>query len=243
MPAVSSFRVWATPAEGGRAVWRRFDAWVRKPGGGGRWKWVRPAIWTVGAASTLLAVDVLLDDAQSGQYPGPANLPQASVVFDTTDKIAFTIFKERRIVGAAEPRCRRTSSTQCWPSKTSASTDHYGLDPWRIGGAFFANMRERRTGAAGWIDDHAATRAQEFPDRRASRSDAQVAGGLSWLCGSNGGSPRTRFSELYLNKVYFGNGYYGIEAAARGYFNKTAVVAVDRRSARCLPASSRRRRC
>lgn len=26
--------------------------------------------------------------------------------------------------------------------------------------------------------------------------------------------------EFYLNNIYFGNGYYGVEAAARGYFNK-----------------------
>ena len=26
--------------------------------------------------------------------------------------------------------------------------------------------------------------------------------------------------EFYLNNVYFANGYYGIEAAARGYFGK-----------------------
>lgn len=27
--------------------------------------------------------------------------------------------------------------------------------------------------------------------------------------------------EFYINNIYFGNGYYGIEAASRGYFNKT----------------------
>src|SRR5207247_9662252 len=28
--------------------------------------------------------------------------------------------------------------------------------------------------------------------------------------------------ELYLNKVYFGDGLYGVEAASRGYFGKRA---------------------
>src|SRR5206468_7372662 len=28
--------------------------------------------------------------------------------------------------------------------------------------------------------------------------------------------------ELYLNKVYFGDGLYGVEAASRGYFGKSA---------------------
>ena len=27
--------------------------------------------------------------------------------------------------------------------------------------------------------------------------------------------------EFYLNNIYFGNGYYGVEAAAKGYFNKS----------------------
>lgn len=33
---------------------------------------------------------------------------------------------------------------------------------------------------------------------------------------------KDKILELYLNRVYFGNGYYGVEAAARGYFGKTA---------------------
>ena len=27
--------------------------------------------------------------------------------------------------------------------------------------------------------------------------------------------------EFYLNNIYFGNGYYGVAAAANGYFNKS----------------------
>ena len=30
--------------------------------------------------------------------------------------------------------------------------------------------------------------------------------------------------ELYLNKVYFGSGLYGAEAAALGYFGKHAPI-------------------
>ena len=31
--------------------------------------------------------------------------------------------------------------------------------------------------------------------------------------------PKEKILELYLNIIYFGNGYYGIENASRGYFN------------------------
>lgn len=34
--------------------------------------------------------------------------------------------------------------------------------------------------------------------------------------------PKEKIMELYLNRVYFGSGFYGIEAAARGYFGKAA---------------------
>lgn len=33
---------------------------------------------------------------------------------------------------------------------------------------------------------------------------------------------KDKIMEFYLNNVYFGNGYYGIQAAGRGYFNKDA---------------------
>jgi 1A family penicillin-binding protein len=32
---------------------------------------------------------------------------------------------------------------------------------------------------------------------------------------------KTQILEFYLNNIYFGNGYYGVEAAARGYFDKS----------------------
>lgn len=33
---------------------------------------------------------------------------------------------------------------------------------------------------------------------------------------------KNKIMELYLNRVYFGSGFYGVEAAARGYFGKAA---------------------
>ena len=33
---------------------------------------------------------------------------------------------------------------------------------------------------------------------------------------------KEKIMELYLNRVYFGSGFYGVEAAARGYFGKPA---------------------
>ena len=46
--------------------------------------------------------------------------------------------------------------------------------------------------------------------------------------------------ELYLNRVYFGGGTYGVEAASRHYFGKSAR-AVTLSEAALLAACSRRR--
>lgn len=35
-------------------------------------------------------------------------------------------------------------------------------------------------------------------------------------------TPKDKVLEAYLNMVYLGNGYYGVESAAKGYFGKTA---------------------
>ncbi|MGB8465607.1 MAG: transglycosylase domain-containing protein [Terrimicrobiaceae bacterium] len=34
--------------------------------------------------------------------------------------------------------------------------------------------------------------------------------------------PKPKIMELYLNRVYFGSGFYGVEAASRGYFGRSA---------------------
>jgi membrane carboxypeptidase/penicillin-binding protein len=55
-----------------------------------------------------------------------------------------------------------------------------------------------------------------------------------------------KIMELYLNRVYFGSGFYGVEAAARGYFGRSAKVrclrACSRVHKRCLPGTTRKGR-
>ena len=57
--------------------------------------------------------------------------------------------------------------------------------------------------------------------RRSARSPARCRS-WRWRCGSSASSARPQILELYLNRVYFGAGAYGIEAAAQRYFGKPA---------------------
>ena len=97
--------------------------------------------------------------------------------------------------------------------------DHYGLDPVGLIRAFFANLRAGRFAQGGsTLTQQLAKNLFLTPDRTLSRKIEELGLAL-WL--------ELRLSkadilELYLNRVYFGGGAYGIEAASQRYFDKSA---------------------
>jgi penicillin-binding protein 1A len=96
---------------------------------------------------------------------------------------------------------------------------HFGIDPLGLVRAAFANI------AAGRVVQGGSTISQQLaknlfltPERSFSRKIQETLLAL-WL--------EHRFSknqilEIYLNRVYFGAGTYGVDAAAHRYFNKSA---------------------
>ncbi|HLC09458.1 MAG TPA: PBP1A family penicillin-binding protein, partial [Methyloceanibacter sp.] len=96
---------------------------------------------------------------------------------------------------------------------------HFGVDPIGLVRATFRNAQ------AGAVVEGGSTITQQLaknlflrPDRTVTRKLEEVVYAV-WL--------EQRFSkdeilELYLNRVYFGGGTYGVEAAARHYFGKSA---------------------
>ena len=96
---------------------------------------------------------------------------------------------------------------------------HFGVDPLGLVRAAFRNYE------AGSVVEGGSTITQQLaknlflkPDRTITRKLEEVIYAI-WL--------EQRFSkdeilELYLNRVYFGGGTYGVEAASRRYFGKSA---------------------
>ena len=97
--------------------------------------------------------------------------------------------------------------------------DHYGLDPIGLVRAFFTNIRAGRVAQGGsTLTQQLAKNLFLTSDRTMSRKFEELGLAL-WL--------ELRLSkkdilELYLNRVYFGGGAYGIEAASQRYFDKSA---------------------
>ena len=96
---------------------------------------------------------------------------------------------------------------------------HMGIDPRGLARAMWANLRAGRVVQGGsTISQQLAKNLFLTPDRTIRRKVQELLFAL-WL--------EHKFSKdqiltLYLNRVYFGAGSYGIDAAARRYFGKSA---------------------
>jgi penicillin-binding protein 1A len=96
---------------------------------------------------------------------------------------------------------------------------HHGVDPLGIGRAVVANVLRQGVSQGGsTITQQLAKNLFLTPERTIGRKIQELALAF-WL--------ERKFSkkeilELYLNRVYFGSGAYGVEAAAQRYFGKPA---------------------
>ncbi len=96
---------------------------------------------------------------------------------------------------------------------------HHGIDPIGVGRALLANVMRRGVSQGGsTITQQLAKNLFLTQERTLARKVQEVALAL-WL---ERKFSKTEILELYLNRVYFGAGAYGIEAAAQRYFTKPA---------------------
>lgn len=97
--------------------------------------------------------------------------------------------------------------------------DHAGLDPWGFARALFTNLRAGRVAQGGsTLTQQLAKNLFLSSERTFSRKLEELALAL-WL---ELRLSKSDILELYLNRVYFGAGAYGIEAASQRYFDKSA---------------------
>src|SRR6185436_18119543 len=98
--------------------------------------------------------------------------------------------------------------------------NHHGVDPRRILKAAWRNWRAGRILEGGsTLTQQLARLEQLTPARTLERKvrEMTIAIRLEERYTKN------QILNAYLNAVYFGDGYYGVEAASRGYFGKSAA--------------------
>lgn len=145
-------------------------------------------------------------------------IESASVVYDRYGEVYGKIFIQNR---------EQVSLDQISPNLIDAVIsaednrfyEHSGVDLWGIFRAAFKNTQAGRIRqGASTLTQQLARNAFDLRDRTYDRKILEVFLAMR----IDKALPKSKILELYLNRVYFGGGLYGAEAAARGYFGKSA---------------------
>jgi len=179
------------------------------------------AVWGAAALAMRTAFGVMaaLVEAEPLASIGPQ--PQTTVVYDRLAHPAFSFFVEQRVdVALDQVSPRMVDAILAVEDRRFFS--HHGLDPVRIMKAAWRNWRLGRIAEGGsTITQQLARIEQLTPARTLKRKirEATIAVHLEERYS------KPQILQAYLNVVYFGDGYYGVEAASRGYFGKSASAA------------------
>jgi len=96
---------------------------------------------------------------------------------------------------------------------------HHGVDPFGILRAAVANILHRGVAQGGSTLTQQLAKNLFLTQERTLQRKLQEAELALWLERKHS---KAEILELYLNRVYFGSGAYGVEAAAQRYFGKSA---------------------
>jgi penicillin-binding protein 1A len=96
---------------------------------------------------------------------------------------------------------------------------HYGVDPLGILRAAIANVLHRSVAQGGSTLTQQLAKNLFLTQERTLQRKLQELELALWLERKHS---KSEILELYLNRVYFGSGAYGVEAAAQRYFGKSA---------------------
>ena len=149
---------------------------------------------------------------------GLGDMSEATTLFDVSDKPVFTIYKEQRIEVPLS-KVSQNLIKAVVSVEDQRFFDHSGIDAVRIFGSVLKNVQAGRRAEGGSTITQQLAR-QSFLTRdktyRRKLKEVILAAYIENLYN------KEEILELYLNKVYFGDGLYGVEAASRGYFGRSA---------------------
>ncbi len=95
--------------------------------------------------------------------------------------------------------------------------EHFGIDVYAIGRAFLNNLQNKKIiGGGSTITQQLAKNMYFEQKKKLTRKVAEVFVVLDL----EENYSKDEILELYLNIIYFGDGYYGIKEAANGYLEK-----------------------
>jgi penicillin-binding protein 1A len=145
---------------------------------------------------------------------------EGTTLYDAYDRPAFTIPHTYRVEVSLD-RISPYLQKAIVAVEDVRFYDHDGIDGVRLIGALITDLRERRAAeGASTITQQLARMSFLTRDKTLRRKgrEAILAQRIEHLYSKD------EILEIYLNKVYFGDGLYGAEAASQGYFGKPAAL-------------------
>jgi len=176
-------------------------------------------LWAGAGVSAWFLRDVVTDLPSNDSLRGISRMAQATTLVDVKGRQAFTIYQEQRIdvpLSRVSPNLVRAVLS----IEDQRFYDHGGVDVVRVLGAALSNLRAGRAAQGGsTLTQQLARQSFLSPDKTLRRKLKEVV----LAARLEHEYTKDQILELYLNKVYFGDGLYGVEAASLGYFGKHAA--------------------
>lgn len=145
-------------------------------------------------------------------------MESASLIYDRNGQLIGKIFIHNRIP-VSYSEIPQSMVDAVVAEEDNRFFDHHGVDYFGVLRAAISNYRNGRVKqGASTVTQQLARNSFALKERSYRRKLLEMF--LAHRIEEN--LSKERIMELYLNRVYFGSGLYGIEAAARGYFGKPA---------------------
>ncbi len=190
--------------------------------------YTRPVVYVPAASIALLLITLavyfsfLASDLKARAATFDLNkleqMESASVILDRNDKIFGQIYVENRETIPYE-HLPRDLINAVVAVEDSKFYQHHGYDLFGIARATFKNI------LAGHVRQGASTITQQLARNSFALKEKTFRRKLLEIFLARRIEDhfgKQKIMELYLNRIYFGGGLYGAEAAARGYFGKSA---------------------
>jgi penicillin-binding protein 1A len=253
----------------------RLDLWLRENVSRDRWQqraawagfgcttllatpdWRRRVLWRVVGCAVVLNLMAIAEFHVVGYLPALAPLrnyapAESTHIYSADGRLVGQLYRERRRVVPLDQIPEHVVHAFL-AAEDADFYDHDGIDIEGIVRAVFKNLRPgaRRQGAS-TITQQTIKTMVLGPERTYARKlkEALLARQLELILSKN------EILHIYLNEIYFGAGAYGVDEAARTYFDKPAaeldlaegatLAAIPRRPAQYNPSThpedSQRRR-
>jgi membrane carboxypeptidase/penicillin-binding protein len=211
------------------AISKEFYSWEKtpRPRGGPlhtrKLVWVPLAVLVLGIFASWVAFGIMTrryhDRAQEFNLEEVNEMEAASIIYDRRGREFGKLFIQNRQPVPYE-RLPEMLVKAVIAAEDNRFYEHDGVDYMGIGRAALTNYRKGRISqGASTVTQQLARNSFELRERTYERKLVEMH--LAWRIEKE--FTKKQIMEAYLNRVYFGSGFYGAEAASQSYFGKNAI--------------------